>query len=145
VSRSTIRAQIRSNVISKWDISASYQKACEHHLPFSSCAKLTAICANRNVRTVKKLYWIDYFPGRLDRGYDKKKRHRSKVAVHKRFRQNKRRNKSVTTNLDCFDLELIIRKMRLPILVLCLAVVYGTCRIYGENVDLIDREESELR
>ncbi|KAH0950168.1 hypothetical protein HN011_003206 [Eciton burchellii] len=33
--------------------------------------------------------------------------------------------------------------MRLPILVLCLAVVYGTCRIYGENVDLIDREEND--
>jgi len=66
------------------------------------------------------------------------------VAVHRKFRRGKkkrhkrRRKSESTTNFTIFDLRHVICKMKIPFLILCLAVVYGACRTYGheENIDL---------
>jgi len=71
-----------------------------------------------------------------------------KVAVHRKCRQSKRRNKrrqlELTTNFDTFKLLPIICKMKIVLLILCLAVVYGSCRTYNEeNVDVVKEIQSK--
>ncbi|XP_011872075.1 PREDICTED: uncharacterized protein LOC105564369 [Vollenhovia emeryi] len=65
--------------------------------------------------------------------------HLGKVAVHGKFRRGKKRCKrhqaESTTNFATLEPEPIVYKMKIPFLILCLAVVYGACRTYehGKN------------
>lgn len=61
------------------------------------------------------------------------------MAVRKILRRHKRWKEY--TSVNTFHLRHIIFKMRVPILVLTLVVIYGTCRTYAkESTDLIKEE-----
>ena len=60
------------------------------------------------------------------------------MANRKKFRRGKKGNKNrqskLTTDFNTSNkVKLIIYKMKIPLLILCLAVVYGTCQTYDEK------------
>lgn len=80
-------------------------------------------------------------------GKNKKEAHFDKVTVHRKFRRGKKRHKRRQSKLNFIssELKLIIYKMRIPFLILCLAVVYGTCRTFEheKNFDLSEELQSK--
>lgn len=69
------------------------------------------------------------------------------MAVQKKLRQDKRRGKSVKRTFHIFDSRLIIRKMKVSIVVVCLAVIFGSicCKTFVDrtNIDLIEGAADE--
>jgi hypothetical protein len=66
-------------------------------------------------------------------------RHRDKVVIQRKLQQGKRRKEN--TSVETFHLKYIIFKMRVPILVLTLVVIYGACGIYAEESTGLIKEE----
>ncbi|XP_011693309.1 PREDICTED: uncharacterized protein LOC105453232 [Wasmannia auropunctata] len=63
--------------------------------------------------------------------------HLGTVGVYKKLRRGRKRNKKrqseLTTDFNTFEVKPTIFKMRIPLLILCLTVVYGACRSTGEE------------
>lgn len=101
-------------------------------MPFLSCADLRQLSENC-------IRLIISANNRSKENDKKKVAHHGKVAIQ--LRQDKRRDRSVKEGFYTFDPKPIIRKMKIPILVFCLAVIFGniSCRIYSEeSVNLIE-------
>lgn len=84
----------------------------------------------------------------MQKGNNKKERNLGKVAIKRKFRRGKKRHKNcqseLTKDFDTPEPRSIIRKMKIPLLILCLAVVYGACQTYNEeNYDLTEKTESK--